>query len=76
MSIYIEKGNLDELHISFTYDYERVKKIKEIKGARWNAERKYWILPNNNEIIKKLVIAFCEEEVIIDPSIDLEGYLI
>jgi hypothetical protein len=74
MSIYIEKGNLHELHISFTYDYERVRRIKEIKGVRWNPERKYWILPNSVEIIRELVIKFYDEEVIVDPSIDLEGY--
>lgn len=74
MAVYIEKGNYDELYVSFTYSYERVKRIKEIKGSRWNPVKKHWAVPNTLESINKIVIAFLDEEVILDPSIDIEGY--
>lgn len=69
MTIKIEKGNDNELFISFTYDYERIRRIKEIEGHRWNPKLKHWILPNTKESLNKLAVAFYDEEIIIDPSL-------
>ncbi len=40
MSIRIEKGKLGQLLISFDYNEKIVKKIKTIKGRKWNPEEK------------------------------------
>lgn len=69
MTIKIEKGNEEELNICFTYDYERIEKIKKIKGHRWNPKLKHWIVPNNEEVLRELSILFFDEEIIIDPSL-------
>jgi hypothetical protein len=44
MLIKIKDANSQELHITFDYAAETVKKIKSIKGLRWHLESKCWIL--------------------------------
>ncbi len=44
MSIYVKKEG-DKLLVTFKYSKERVKKIKTIKGRRWNPDKKVWIIP-------------------------------
>lgn len=71
MSIVIEKGNENELFVSFTYSYDRVCKIKKIEGHRWNPKLKHWIVPNNMETINKIILSFMDEEIIMDPYLNL-----
>ncbi|HHV65366.1 MAG TPA: tyrosine-type recombinase/integrase [Peptococcaceae bacterium] len=73
MAIYLncQKGNKQQLFVTFRYSEERVKTIKSINGRAWNAEKRCWVIPYTNEAINDLLKAFSKERVVIDPSIGI-----
>lgn len=71
MAITIEKGNDNYILISFSYGYDKVSAIKKIEGSRWNEVKKAWIVPNTKKALEAISIAFCDEDIIFDSSIDL-----
>lgn len=73
MTIYLncQKGNLVELFISFPYTLERVQKIKTMAIRSWNPEKKLWVIPYTPEAIMELKRTFSDEQVVIDPAINL-----
>lgn len=53
----------NELLVRFDYSPERVRKIKTIRPARWNANDKVWIVPYSTEMLEMLKKLFCSEQV-------------
>ncbi|CAA7599985.1 Integrase [Acididesulfobacillus acetoxydans] len=70
VAIQVNKGNDENLIITFEYSPARVKKVKQVT-RRWNPLGKYWEMPFTEDAVERLVKAFADEEVRFDPSIDL-----
>jgi integrase/recombinase XerD len=66
MSIYIRRGKGNSIEVRFAYSLERIKKIKLIKGYKWNAEEKYWSIPYSSVSYKSLITIFSNEVIIND----------
>ncbi|EJP6473694.1 hypothetical protein NHI66_003054 [Clostridium botulinum] len=64
-----EKEDDDRLYVTFNYTHDRVERMKRIEGHKWNAIEKHWSIPNNKEIIDKIVLTFYDEEVMLDASL-------
>ncbi|WP_035291427.1 hypothetical protein [Clostridium sp. KNHs214] len=71
MAVTIEKFNDNYIMVSFNYSYDNVSAIKKIEGSRWNEGKKAWIVPNTNKALYAISVAFCDEDIIFDSSIDL-----
>ncbi|MCT4607314.1 MAG: hypothetical protein N4A64_14655 [Marinisporobacter sp.] len=70
MTIQIEKEKDENLYISFTYDVERVRRIKSIKGSYWNDQKKAWAIPYNKETLLKFLQLFSDEEILAQDALD------
>ncbi|WP_129598359.1 integrase [Anaerophilus nitritogenes] len=70
MTIQIEKENEKILAISFSYSFDRVKKMKSIEGSYWNEKKKSWIIPYNKEKLLKFLSLFSDEEIITKDALD------
>ncbi len=46
-----------------------IKKIKEVRGHRWNPEQKCWVFPHSDDVVRKLLSLFKDENIWIDPSL-------
>lgn len=64
MSIKLEKGEPGHLLLSFDYDEGIIKKVKSIRGRRWNPKEKKWILPDNQNTRDKIEELFLHFKVI------------
>jgi integrase/recombinase XerD len=53
----------NELLVRFDYSPERVRKIKTIRPATWNAKEKVWVIPNSAEMLEILKKLFCSEQI-------------
>ena len=42
---------------------DKVNKIRQIKGRKWNPKNKYWSIPENEETIRQFKDLFSNEEV-------------
>ncbi|MBV1817128.1 integrase [Clostridium cochlearium] len=71
MAVTIEKVNDNYIMVSFNYSYDNVSAIKKIEGSRWNEAKKAWIVPNTSKVLYEISVAFCDEDIIFDSSIDL-----
>lgn len=71
MAVTIGKVNDNYIMVSFNYSYDNVSAIKKIEGSRWNEDKKAWILPNTSKVLYEISLAFCDENIIFDSSIDL-----
>lgn len=71
MAVTIEKGNGNYIMVSFGYAYDKVSAIKKIEGSRWNEKKKAWIVPNTKKALDAISVAFCDEDIIFNSSIDL-----
>lgn len=71
MAVRIEKGQGDYIIVSFTYGYDKVSAIKRIAGSRWNAKIQGWIVPNTKKALDEVSLAFCDEDIIFDSSVEL-----
>ncbi|MGE5630980.1 MAG: phage integrase N-terminal SAM-like domain-containing protein [Caulobacteraceae bacterium] len=69
MSIWVRKGKPGELELVFPYNEEYIAKIKSINGRKWDKENKRWLIPDNEESIKKLLGLFTKGEVVTDKTI-------
>jgi len=58
-----------KIAVALPYNPTYIKRIKSIKGYRWNPEQKYWIFPKSDNIVKRLFDIFKSENVWIDPSL-------
>ena len=73
MSIYLEKGTGEVLHLKFEYNKDMIQRLKTVRGSQWNAEFKCWALPNTPQTLIQLFAVFPKEEMIIGPGVDLTG---
>jgi site-specific recombinase XerD len=73
MEIRIQKGEDGRLIVRFSYTSERVDKIKQIDGRRWNPDKKYWTIPPTEEAIDKFFDIFSDEEVSVDKSLNIDS---
>ncbi|KEI03494.1 integrase [Clostridium botulinum] len=71
MAITIEKVSDNYIMVSFNYSYDNVSAIKKIEGSRWNEAKKAWIVSNTTKAIHAISVAFCDEDIIFDSSVDL-----
>ncbi len=60
----------DSITIKFPYNLAYIEKIKEIRGHRWNPDKKYWSVPLSE--LENLVSAFSGEETEIDTLLYLQ----
>lgn len=65
MAVLIDRKN-NELIIKFDYSFERISKIKSIKGYRWDINKKVWILPFSEENVNSLKLLFNTERCTIN----------
>ncbi|OCL26613.1 integrase [Orenia metallireducens] len=65
MSIVVNK-NEDFLVVSFKYSEKRVERIRQLRGRRWDAEDKVWIVPYSFDNIKKIKEIFKDEKVVLN----------
>jgi site-specific recombinase XerD len=72
--IKITTGQKGKITVTLPYNPIYIEKIKGIKGHRWNPEQKYWIFPNSDNVMKKLLYIFKNENVWIDPSLKQVGH--
>jgi len=63
MKIKISKTKKNQLVVMFPYSIEKVNKIKQIKGRKWNPKNKYWSISENEETIRQFKDLFSNEEV-------------
>ncbi|AEB75617.1 hypothetical protein [Clostridium botulinum] len=71
MAVTIEKVDDNYIMVSFKYSYDNVSAIKKIEGSRWNEAKKAWVVPNTSKAIHAISVAFCDEDIIFDSSVDL-----
>jgi integrase/recombinase XerD len=53
--------------LSFSYDTELIKLIKEVEGARWSHSKNYWHVPDKPGMVSRLT-GLLKEKVILDYS--------
>lgn len=62
--------NDNELFVTFDYSEAHVKKVRTIKGRRWDQLNKHWVVPRTEETIKDLIKNF-GNQLTIDPSVKI-----
>jgi integrase/recombinase XerD len=48
----------EQINIRFLYDEELINCIKNIKGARWDPNKKFWAVPNDKEMVDLIFKTF------------------
>ena len=71
MAVRIEKGQGNFLIISFDYSHDKISAIKTIDGHKWDPIKKQWTIPITKRALEAIAIAFCDDDIIFDSSIDL-----
>jgi len=72
--IKITTGQKGKITVTLPDNPIYIEKIKGIKGHRWNPEQKYWTFPNSDDVMKKLLYIFKDENVWIGPSLKQVGH--
>lgn len=67
--IKINKGQSGKTEVTVPYNPTYIKKLKGIKGHRWDPEQKCWTFPNSDDVIKKLFDIFKGKDLRVDPSL-------
>ena len=67
--IKILSGHVGKIKVIVPYNPIYIKKMKDIKGHRWNPEEKCWFFPKSDNIIEQLIDIFKDEDMWIDPSL-------
>ncbi|PIP12167.1 MAG: hypothetical protein COX49_07035 [bacterium (Candidatus Stahlbacteria) CG23_combo_of_CG06-09_8_20_14_all_40_9] len=65
----ITKEQSGEIIVTLAYNPTYIKKLKKIRGHRWNPEQKCWVFPCSDDVVKKLLILFKDENIWMDPSL-------
>jgi site-specific recombinase XerD len=65
MSISLERGNNNDIIVSFDYSVERIGKMKLIQGSHYDHKLNCWSIPYKKNAYNKLVDLFKNEELII-----------
>ena len=58
-----------KIEVAIPYNPKYIKKIKGIKGHRWNPEKRCWFFPKSDNIVEQLIDIFKTENLLIDPSL-------
>jgi len=61
-----------EIEVTLSYNPVYIKKLKGIKGHRWNPREKCWIFPKSDIVIKRLFDIFKGEDIWVEPSLKQE----
>lgn len=67
----IKKGAEDRIIVTFPYNPDYVKKVKNIKGHWWHPEEKHWSLPDTNGTLEEILKVFDGEEIQIDSNLQV-----
>lgn len=70
--IKIDKINNNFLKVEFRYDRKTIKKIKMIKGRKYVASGKYWIIPYNKNSLKEFLRLFPDKQIHISSTLKRE----
>ena len=70
--IRITTAQQEKIAVALPYNPTYIKRIKSIKGYHWNPEQKCWIFPKSDNVMRKLLGLFRNENVWIDPSLRRE----
>jgi len=63
------KGQSGKIKVTVTYNPIYIKKLKYVTSHSWNPEQKCWVFPHSDDVVKKLLDIFKDEDVWIDPSL-------
>lgn len=71
MSVFIRKGNEEELLVKFRHYLapEKFDKLKVIEGARWNAEIKCWVVPHTGKSLEALLEIVDAKDIELDQGV-------
>lgn len=69
MSIWVRKGKQGQLELIFPYNKDYIKKIRGIRGRKWDAQNKKWLIPDSKDSIDQLFRLFTKDEVVVDKGI-------
>jgi len=61
-----------KITLTVPYNPIHIKKLKSIKGHRWNPKEKCWIFPKSDDVIKQLFNIFKGKNLWADPSLRQE----
>ena len=67
-TIKISKDASGRITVAFSYDPDRVEKVKTV-GYKWHPEEKYWSFPYSDSILDNILSIFSEEKIDVDPSL-------
>jgi len=65
----IGKDSSGRIVVSFPYDPLIVENVKTIEGRRWHPLEKHWSFPSSKGTFEKILEAFGDNEVKIDPAL-------
>jgi len=74
--IKVSRENSGKIAVTVPYNSIYIKKLKDIKGHRWNPEKKCWFFPKSDNIIEQLIDIFKTENLWIDPSLKKEDKIL
>lgn len=49
--------------VTFSYDPKFVALVKTIEGHRWHPDKKHWSFPYSEDILKKILSVFKDENI-------------
>ncbi|MBA7697731.1 Tyrosine recombinase XerC [subsurface metagenome] len=67
--IKINSRESGKIAVTMPYNPTYIKKIKDIKGHRWNPKEKCWVFPESYDVLKNLLNIFRGESVWVNPSL-------
>lgn len=65
-TIKISKDASGRITVAFSYDPDRVEKVKTV-GYKWHPEEKYWSFPYSDSILDNILSVFSEEKIELIP---------
>jgi hypothetical protein len=74
--IKIISRQVGKIKVIVPYNPIYIKKLKDIKGHRWNPEEKCWFFPKSDNIIERLIYIFKTENLWIDPTLKRDNKIL
>ncbi|HBY57041.1 MAG TPA: hypothetical protein DEG96_04180 [Candidatus Atribacteria bacterium] len=57
--------------VTFSYDPKFVAMVKSIEGHRWHPDKKYWSFPHSEDILKKILSVFKNENIYVNSTLQV-----
>lgn len=57
--------------VTFSYDPKFVAMVKTIEEHRWHPDKKYWSFPRSEDILKKILSVFEDENIDLDSTLQV-----